>query len=299
MKTWKKLGKAILFPHIAIMILLVPSSIALLVYTMVFIGTASVISYVSYVLAFYTLFTLCFRTPNIIRFINSFKNENQYAKRLLGDAYLRVNLSLYGSLIRNGAYAIFQLGLGIYHASVWFYAMAAYYLLLAVMRFFLLRHSRIHKPGEQMRNELIRYGTCGIALLVMNLALTVIILFIVFQGRTFIHHEITTITMAAYTFTAFTVAIVNMIKYRKYNSPVFSASKAINLAAASVSMLTLETTMLTTFGEGNDETFRRIMLGSTGAAVSAFIIVMALYMIINSTKKLNKMKRSHTDVDIH
>ena len=35
---WKKLGKALLFPHIAIMILLVPIATVLLVGSMVFIG---------------------------------------------------------------------------------------------------------------------------------------------------------------------------------------------------------------------------------------------------------------------
>ncbi len=94
--------------------------------------------------------------------------------------------------------------------------------------------------------------------------------------------------LAAYTFTAFSVAVVNIIKYRKYNSPVFSASKAISLASASVSMLTLTSTMLTTFGSGNDMEFRRLMTGLIGGAVSIFIITMAVYMIVQSTKKLKE-----------
>ena len=96
----------------------------------------------------------------------------------------------------------------------------------------------------------------------MNLALALIIFFMVYWNRTFNHHEITTIAMAAYTFTALTMAIINIIKYKKYNSPVYSASKAISLASACVSMLTLESTMLTTFGDGTmDLTARRMMLG--------------------------------------
>ena len=110
-------------------------------------------------------------------------------------------------------------------------------------------------------------------------------------NRTFHHHEITTITMATYTFTAFTMAVINMVKYRKYNSPVYSASKAISLAAASVSMLTLESTMLTTFDDGNtDALTRKILLGATGGVVSVFIIIMAIYMIVQSTKKLKAFK---------
>ena len=110
-------------------------------------------------------------------------------------------------------------------------------------------------------------------------------------NRTFRHHEITTIALAAYTFTAFTVAIINMVKYRKYNSPVYSAAKAISLASASVSILTLEATMLTTFGQNTiDATTRKILLGCTGGVISAFIVVMAIYMIRQSSKKLKELK---------
>ena len=102
---------------------------------------------------------------------------------------------------------------------------------------------------------------------------------------------ITAIAMAAYTFTAFTVAIVNVVKYHKYNSPVFSASKAISLAAALVSMLTLESTMLTTFGDGTmTATTQKWMLGATGCAISLLVVATAIYMIVVGTKKLKQLK---------
>ena len=109
----------------------------------------------------------------------------------------------------------------------------------------------------------------------------------VYWNRTFHHHEITTIAMAAYTFGSLTKAIVNVIRYRKYQSPVYSASKAISLAAACVSMLTLESTMLTTFGgETMSLTGRRILLGVSGGSISLLIIAMAIYMIVQGTKKI-------------
>ena len=93
--------------------------------------------------------------------------------------------------------------------------------------------------------------------------------------------------MAAYTFGSLTLAVVNVVKYRKYNSPVYSASKAISLASACVSMLTLESTMLTTFNDGSmDLTTRRIMLGASGGVISIFIIAMAIYMIVRGSKKI-------------
>lgn len=82
------------------------------------------------------------------------------------------------------------------------------------------------------------------------------------------------------------MAIINVVKYRKYKSPVYSASKAVGLAAACVSMLTLESTMLTTFSDGTMSfAERKILLGSSGDVISAFIIGMAIYMIVQSSKK--------------
>jgi len=121
----------------------------------------------------------------------------------------------------------------------------------------------------------------------MNLALALIIFFMVYFNRTFKHHMITAIAMAAYTFTAFTVAIVNVVKYKKYKSPVFSASKAISFAAACVSMLTLTSTLLTTFSDGTMGAMeQKMMLGSVGGAVSIVVVAMAIYMIATGTKKL-------------
>ena len=287
----KKLGKALLLPHIAIMILLLPIATALLVFSMVCIGTESPIAIVSYVIAAYTLTVWCFKIPYLIRFFKTFKNENKYARRWQEDTRLRVNVSLYGSLAWCALYGLFQLWLGFYHHTFWFYSLGAYYICLGVMRFLLARHSSKYAPGEKMQTELIKYRACGWVFLLMNLALTLIIFFMVYFNRTFEHHMITAIAMAAYTFTALTIAIINVIKYRRYNSPVFSASKIISLTAALVSMLTLESTMLTTFGDGTmTATDQKWMLGATGGAISVLIVATAIYMIVVGTKKLKELK---------
>lgn len=290
----KAIGKAVLFPHIAIMLVLLPVSTVLLVYSMVFMGTESPVAIVSYVLAFYTLTIWCVKVPALIRFFKSFKAENKFAKRWLEDVGLRVNVSLYGSLLWNTAYAVFQLALGFYHSSFWFYSLAGYYILLAVMRFFLVRYTSKHKMGEKMREELVRYRACGAIFLVMNMTLSLMVFFMVYWNRTFKHHEITTIALAAYTFTSFTFAIINIVKYRKYNSPVYSASKAISLAAACVSMLTLETTMLTTFGAEMSLSERKLMIGASGSLISAFIVVLAIYMIVHSSAKLKQLTKENS-----
>ena len=147
-----------------------------------------------------------------------------------------------------------------------------------------------------MQTELIKYRACGWIFLLMNLALTLIVFFMLYWNRTFTHHMITAIAMAAYTFTALTVAIVNIVKYRKYNSPVFSATKAISFAAACVSMLTLTSTMLTTFKDETMDAFtQKSMLAAVGFSVSGVVVLMAIYMIMHGTKRLKEMKREVQD----
>jgi len=289
--SWKKLCRALLHPHISVMMALVPLSGAFLVWAMVCRGTESAVAITSYVVAAYTLTVWCFRVPVLRRYYKTFKSQNRYARLWLDNRRLRVNVSLCTSLVWNLSYALLQLGLGITNRSFWFCSLAAYYFSLAVMRFFLVRYTFRHKAGENMVLELKKYRACGIVLLVMNLALSLMIFFMVYWNRTFQHHEIVTIAMAAYTFTSFTKAIINVVKYSRLGSPVYSASKAVSFVSACVSMLTLESTMLTTFEDGTMTLAgRQILLGVSGGAVSAVVIAMAVYMIVWGTKRLKQEK---------
>ena len=288
---WKKIGLNLLYPHIAVIICLLPVSVAFLVFSLINLSAESIIAIISYLLSFYVLVVICARIPSMIVFFKKVKNENKYVKRYFSDVHLRINISLYGALIWNIAFAILQLGLGFYHKSFWFYSMFAYYLMLGIMRFFLLNHTRKYNTNEESKIEIKKYTICGWLLLFMNLALAVIVLFMVFFGKTFYHHMITTIAMAAYTFFTFTFAIVNLVRYRKYNSPVYSAAKVVSLIAGSVSMLTLETTMLTTFGTEESVMLGKILLPLTGVAVIGFAITMAIFMIRKGNKQLKESKQ--------
>lgn len=295
MEFWKKLGKALLFPHIAVMIILVPIAAALLLCAFLIFGSEHPFSYAAYMVAFYTLSVWCVKIPLIVKWVKELQQNNRLLNRITTDAQLRVKLSLYGSVAFNLAYAAFQFGLGLFHGSFWFYSIAVYYLLLVVMRVFLLRDVRRSTAGEDVVSELKRYRFCGIILLAMTQALISMVFFITYFGRGITHHFITTIALAAFTFTSLTVAIVNVVRYRRYNSPLFSASKAISFAAALVSMLTLETAMLSAFASAdNTPYFRTLMTGLTGTAVCLVIIVMAIFMIVKATKELNKQRNNNS-----
>ena len=177
---WKKIGLKILYPHLAVILILLPISVTFLVLSLIYLGTESVLAILSYLLAFYLLLVICFRVPKIIKFFKTFKQENKFLKKWFSDVHLRVNVSLYGSLIWNVAYATFQLILGFYHKSFWFLSMFAYYVMLAIIRFFLVKHTSKFKANEQTETEIKKYVVSGWLLLFINLALSVIVFFMVY-----------------------------------------------------------------------------------------------------------------------
>ncbi len=282
----KKAVKRLLFPPIAIALLLIPLATAALVYGMAVLGSQNPISIVSYVLSAYTLSIWCIRLPRVIRWGKRIKAENRFLARWTRDLAFQVNTSLLAGCLWNLAYCLFQLCLGLYHSTFWYGSLAAYYFLLGLMRLMLLLYTRRHTPGQNRRAEWKRYRACGLVLLLMNLALATMVFFMVFWGRTFHHHPITSIAMAAYTFTSFTLAVIGLIRKRRLGSPVLSASKVISLVSTSVSMMTLSTTMLTAFGSREDGAFHRLMLALVGSGVCLFIIILAVYMLRRAKQNL-------------
>ncbi len=290
MERFKKICMWLLFPPIVLLWLLVPASAAMLIYAFVAEGVHPIVVYGSYFLSAYALTLVCVRSPAIFKKLRAVKRQNRYISRYESDPILRVKLSLYASFLINVAYAMLQFFSGIYYQFVWFFALCGYYLLLAVMRFFLLRDAVKGTLGVNQLSEWKRYGFCGIFLLLVNLALGVIVTYIVWQNRGFEYNEILTIAMAAYTFFSMAKAVLNVYRYRRYNSPVMSAARAISFAAALVSMLSLETAMLSAFGGENTDKFRQIMTAATGAGVCLAVLSMAIYMIVRSAKERNNFK---------
>ena len=291
MKTkFKKLLKSILYPHIALIIILTVLSVVSLVMAFAVMPENQIVNYSSYVLSAYTLTVICIRIPSIIKGVKKYKKTNKYVSMYSSDPHLRIKLSLFGTLLFNVVYSLFQLALGIGGNSLWFYSLAGYYFLLALMRLSLFYHTQKHHPGEMMLREQLIYRMCGIGLLPMTLALSVIIGYVAMKSQANVQGMIITIAMAAFTFTSFSIAIVNVFRYRKYNSPVWTASKALGFVSALVPMLTLEDAMIASFGSEEGENFRQTMAGFTGAGIVAVVIAIAIFMIINSTKRIKEYK---------
>ncbi len=207
-------------------------------------------------------------------------------ERFFSDVRFRTEISLYQGLFINLLYIGVKLFSGIYYRSVWFVSLAAYYAFLAIMRFILLRGRKKKTDERPLKTELICYRACGIILLLMNQALAGIVIFMVHQNRGFHYPGVLIYAMATYSFYSVITAVINIVKFRKHGSPVLSAAKAINLIAAMVSILSLETAMLARFGGNDDPFFWKVMTGATGGGVCTIVIGMAVLMIGKSSKKL-------------
>ena len=217
-------------------------------------------------------------------------HENERFARYLDDPVYRTQLTLFFSVAVNAVYICIKLVSGIYTRSNWLIAFAMYYTVLTALRVSLVNYVRRHKIGEDITAEYRRYRWIGILLLAMNLVLSIIIARMVGHNDAYVYPGVMIYAMAAYTFYAIILATVNVFRFRRHGSPVLSAIKVVSLTAAMVAMLSLEAAMLAQFGGEDSGTFRGKMLGISGLVVSLIILGMAVYMIVNATKKMKSQE---------
>lgn len=289
----RQIIRKLLFPNIRIVLLSVPAAAAGLWY--VFSGRcrfAPLADFI-YALSFCALVWVCAR---LVRSSGRIRQETAalidrapLARRYLTDVSFRTTASLHLSLGLNILYAAAKLAFGLYFRSVWFGMLAVYYFLLAVMRFVLLRYASRRAFGADRLAEWRRCRACGVLLLVMNLALSGMVILVVRGNEGFSYPGYLIYVMAAYAFYNIAAAVRNVIRFRRFRSPVMSAAKALQLAAALVSMLALETAMLRQFG-GDDAQFRTAMTACTGGGVCAAVFAIAVWMLCRSAREIQHRK---------
>lgn len=270
-----------------------------LVFLMVVLGTVSLylafatwleetpFAYVSYVLSAYALTVLTAwvvtkAVPTLNRLLHSFSLPHRY----LTDDYFKVWASLLLSFLINLGFGIFKLVYAVLYRSFWDGALAIYNILLCAVRFYLLRRVPAGAQAQDRNRELRQYRITGGFLMALDAALGVIAVEIVQHGHSY-HYPGTLIYVAAlHAFYSLTLAVANAVKYRKFNSPVLSAAKLVNLTTALVSIFTLETAMLSSFG--GSYPYEKLMTASTAGGVWTIVFCMAVYMVIHSGKQLNQ-----------
>lgn len=97
------------------------------------------------------------------------------------------------------------------------------------------------------------------------------------------------ITIAAYTFFKIIMAIVKAVKQHKNPSPLLAVIRNIGYAEAAASILTLQRSMLVSFGT-MDNTEAHIMNILTGAAACLYVLIIGMYLLL---KKKIEQKRQY------
>ena len=291
---WKKLGKKLIFPPVWLMVILVIVSAAALVFVFVNGMEETIPAYIAYALSFYTLSVVtvfCVMVlPKQYSTVKQKVYDDPLGNRLMTDRVFRTNISLSVSFVISMLYVGINLWFWHTMKSYWFMVLAVYYVIMAVMRFLLVRYVRIQKIGTNILKEWKRSKACACILLLINLSLSGAVLMILYQHRGYDYPGMMIYVMALYTFYALTISIVDTVKYRKMESPVMTTAKVVSLSAALVSLLNLETAMFAQFGGNMTPENQRIFIILTGAGVSITVVTLSVILIVNANKEIRRIK---------
>ena len=294
MKKWISLCKKIFFPPLWLVCFMTVVCTIGLIYIFINGLEMTVIAYICYTFSAYTLTVVCLTLwktiPVYYKQIKSKAYNNKYTNRYLTDVSFKTNVTLHRSLIINSIYVVTNAISGIVYHTYWFVIFAVYYAIMAGMWYLLMCYINKYEIGQNHLEELKCARRCVYILITINLTLSGIVLMMVYHNRGFNYQGMLIYMMALYTFYTTGTTIRDIVKYRKYNSPIMSISKIINLTAALFSMLFLETAMFAQFGNDTSLEVQKVMIMATGAGISMIVVIISVYMIIKTTAEINMLK---------
>ena len=280
-RVWTLLER-LLHPPKWVLLTLPPIVFAALIYILLK-GKNSMPAYMIYCMSAYCLTIWVLPLPRLFRKAKANMihrlTGTVFGEKYIGDLAFRGSVSIYQGMMVNLLYVVFRIFVGIRYASVWFLTIAIYYLLLGIMRLSLILSYR----NRNMKSELRCYRRTAWLLFLLNIPMGGMIVLMVLTDSGYSYPGYVIYLSALYTFYTITLAIVNLVKFRKLGSPILSAAKVLNFVAALMSLLGLQTAMISQFStEGED--FRRRMNAITGGGVWFSVILIAVYMLLRSRK---------------
>lgn len=229
-----------------------------------------------------------------------FTKSNRIANTLITDTRLRTVLFTVPGMGLNLIYAVFNGIIGVMNHSAWCGSLAAYYMLLCVMRFLSVSYARkvydrkfpwrkVHmdESNSQINEDSLEarswrvHRNCGIMLSVSSIALGGAVIMLVSGEGGKSYPGLMIYAVATYTFYKLGMAIRNMIKARKEKSLLLVTLRNISYADALVSILSLQTALFAAFGQ-DSEAIIPIFNALTGAGVCLMIFTLGVLMVHKS-----------------
>jgi len=280
-RAWTLLER-LLHPPKWVLLILPPIVFAALTYVLLK-GNNSMPAYMIYCMSAYCLTIWILPLPRLYRKAKETMMHRLtgtvFGGKYIGDLAFRGSVSIYQGMMVNFFYVVFRILVGIRYASVWFLTIAIYYLLLGIMRLSLALSYR----NRNMKSELRCYRRTAWLLLLLNIPMGGMIVLMVLTDSGYSYPGYVIYLSALYTFYTIILAVVNLVTFRRLGSPILSAAKVLSFVAALMSLLGLQTAMISQFStEG--EAFRRRMNAITGGGVWFSVILIAVYMLLRSRK---------------
>lgn len=237
----------------------------------------------------YSIYTVVVFAPGMRRRIIDTLNNNRVIGTLMRNYSLRTIIFAIGGLVMSVAYAIFNAVLGILALSIWYGALAAYYIIIAVVRGrTVFSHMRASTEEKNDLAHVRSYRNSGILMLILNLALSSAIAQMIFEDRFFDYPDWTVFAFAAYAFYKISMSVYHIFKSRKQSALTVHTIRDINLIDSLVSILALQTALLHQFHRDgiSVSAFNTV----TGCVVSAMSVGLSVYMIIKANKRIKAIR---------
>ncbi|MBR4163522.1 MAG: hypothetical protein IKR11_08375 [Solobacterium sp.] len=172
----------------------------------------------------------------------------------------------------NILYAFFHCVLAVIYQSYWFFTMFVYYAILGLMRGITLRG----------RNNILKY--CGIGMLGLSVVVVCLIYLSITEVRNKTYHLIVILAIAVYTFCLIIHAVIEMIRAHRSENDQIISLRNISFISAIGSVLSLERSMLGTFGNATSS-FTAKMEAGTGGTAFVLIVITAILTLAKARKK--------------
>ena len=300
---WKKILNPPTWVKVLTFIITIISAIgALLMLLVDYDGNAlAIIAYILFGIAgvslTYSVYLIIPLFPKMKTGIISFLESREFTRLILRNFGFRTVIFAIGSFIMSLLFSGFNAYMGIVNRSIWYGALAAFYIALAFIRGGILGYhkSKVSKKIQKQNDEYLKakvYRNSGIITLILNVALSVEIGQMIFSDAHFTYIGWTVFAYAAYAFFKISVSIVALIRAHKQDDLTVRAIRNINFVDALVSILALQTALLTMFSEGeiNISLFNTF----TGIVVSLLSVGIGIYMIVSANKKIKELQKEYS-----
>ncbi|MBO5240621.1 MAG: hypothetical protein J6B56_04280 [Clostridia bacterium] len=261
-------------------------------------GALAIIAYILFAVAgvslTYSVYLLIPLFPKMKSGIIAWLEKRNFTHLLLRNFGFRTVIFAIGSFLMSVLFSGFNAYMGIKNRSIWYGALAAFYIALAFLRGGVLAYHKSKITKKTQNDEYIKakvYRNSGVITLLLNIALSSAIAQMIFSDAHFSYMGWTVFAYAAYAFYKITMSIISFIRAHKQEDLTVRAIRNINLVDSLVSILALQTALLTTFstGEVNISTANTL----TGIAVSILSVGIGIYMIVSANKKMKELQKEN------